>query len=125
MGAVTDYLATVAEPRRAALARVIDRAHALVPDLTEGVSYGMPALLHRGKPLLSAMAAKKHLAIYPYSGSVVSVVAADLTGYSLSSGTIRFSEDQPIPDEVLDRVILIRRANIDEVLDGPKQRPPK
>lgn len=114
MGTVTDYLATVEPPaRRAALERVVQRAHELVPDLVEATSYGMPVLLHRGKGLLSAMATVKHLALYPHSGRVVARVADDLDGFSLSTGTIRFQADQPIPDAVLDRIILARRDEID------------
>ena len=122
VGTVTDYLATVDPTRRPALERVVSRAHELVPGLTEGTAYGMPVLLHRGKPLLSAMAAKTHLAIYPYSGTVVGLVAADLDGFSLSTGTIRFQTEQPIPDAVLDRVIQLRRLHIDEALDTPRPR---
>lgn len=122
VGTVNDYLATVDDVRRPALARVIDRAHHLVPGLAEGTAYGMPVLLHRGRPLLTAIAAKRHLAIYPHSGTVVSVVAADLAGFSLSTGTIRFQVDQPVPDAVLDRVIQLRRMDIDEALDTPRPR---
>jgi uncharacterized protein YdhG (YjbR/CyaY superfamily) len=125
VGTVTDYLATIDPDRRPALARVVDRARQLVPGLEEGTAYGMPVLLHRGKPLLSAMAAKGHLAIYPYSGTVVGLVAADLDGFSLSTGTIRFQVDQPVPDAVLDRVIQLRRLHIDEALDTPRPRRPR
>ena len=114
MGTVTDYLATVQPPaRRAALERVVRRAHELVPDLVEATAYGMPVLTHRGKGLLSAMATAKHLALYPHSGSVVALVAGELSDFSLSAGTIRFDVDKPIPDAVLDRVILARRDEID------------
>lgn len=71
------------------------------------------------------MAAKGHLAIYPYSGTVVGLVAADLDGFSLSTGTIRFQVDQPVPDAVLDRVIQLRRLHIDEALDTPRPRRPR
>jgi uncharacterized protein YdhG (YjbR/CyaY superfamily) len=59
------------------------------------------------------MATAKHLALYPHSGSVVALVAGELSDFSLSAGTIRFDVDQPIPDAVLDRVILARRDEID------------
>ncbi len=122
MGTVTDYLATVDAARRPALERVVARAHTLVPGLTESMAYGMPVLVYRGKSLLSAMAAKGHLALYPHSGAVVGLVAADLPGFGLSTGTIRFQADQPIPDAVLDRVIQLRRQHIDEALDTPRPR---
>jgi uncharacterized protein YdhG (YjbR/CyaY superfamily) len=114
MGTVSDYLASLDPTPRDALDRVISRARALVPDVEEGTSYGMPTLLHRGKPLVAAMSAAKHLALYPFSAAVVAAVAPHLEGFSLSKGTIRFSVDQPLPDEVLDQVITLRRDQIDE-----------
>ncbi|EWT06543.1 hypothetical protein N864_20345 [Intrasporangium chromatireducens Q5-1] len=114
MGTVTDYLAGMDdEARRAALEHVVEVARALVPDAEEGTSYGMPALLHRGKPLVAAVATKQHLSLYPFSGAVVEAVAPDLAGFSLSRGTIRFDADRPIPDAVLRQVVELRRREID------------
>jgi uncharacterized protein YdhG (YjbR/CyaY superfamily) len=48
---------------------------------------------------------------------VVDAVAPELEGYSLSKGTIRFSPEQPLPTGVVDRVVELRRAEIDEALD--------
>ncbi|MDV3222004.1 iron chaperone [Intrasporangium sp.] len=114
MGTVTDYLAGIEEAdRRAALARVIELARGLVPDAEEGVGYGMPALRHRGKPLIAAVAAAQHLSLFPFSSAVVEAVAADLDGYSLSKGTIRFDADRPVPDEVVERIVRMRVAEIE------------
>ncbi|HQV56381.1 MAG TPA: DUF1801 domain-containing protein [Ilumatobacteraceae bacterium] len=120
MGTVSDYLATVDPPRRSALEDVIDRVRAQVvqrsaPDkLSEGTSYAMPALLYRGKPLIAVIATKRHLAIYPFSGKVVADVAHRLAGFSCSPGTIRFSETQPVPTDVIDQIVELRMREIDE-----------
>lgn len=117
MGPVTDSLTALDEPVRSCFAAIHARLHELVPtDVTEGLSYGMPAFLYRGKGILSTVQAKTHLSLFPFSGSVVGEVAADLAGFSLSKGTIRFSLEQPLPPEVIDRVIELRRAEIDAKL---------
>lgn len=113
MGELTDYLAGLDGAERAALEHVCDVARRAVPGLTEGRSYGIPALIHQRSPLVGVRAAAKHLSLFPYSSAVVSGVADDLAGFSLSKGTIRFTVDQPIPDEVLAKVIALRRAQID------------
>ncbi len=114
MGAVTDYLAGVKDDaRRAALEHVVAVARAIVPDAEEGMSYGMPALRHRGKPLIAVIAAKQHLSLFPFSSAVVTAVAPLLDGFSLSKGTIRFAPDHPVPDAVLHRVVELRRAEIE------------
>ncbi len=120
MGTVTEYLDTVDPANRGAMQRVVDRSRELLPDLEEGVSYGMPALMYRGKPLLSVMETRRHLAIYPYSGYVVSRVAERLEGFSLSTGAIRFSAAQPVPADVLDDLVRLRR---DEIERGRRRQP--
>ena len=85
----------------------------LVPEAVEGRSYAMPALLYQGKGLIATMQTAKHLAVYPFSGKVVSQVAERLAGFSLSSGAIRFSVGQPLPDDVLDDIVRLRVAEIE------------
>jgi len=113
MGTLTDYLAEVPADQRPALQRVVDVARRVVPDAEEGMSYGMPALRHRGKPLIGVVAAAKHLSLFPFSPAVVDAVAPDLEGYSLSKGTIRFSADKPVPDDVVERIVSLRLAEIE------------
>ncbi|NNC13947.1 DUF1801 domain-containing protein [Planctomonas sp. JC2975] len=113
MGDVTEYYATLPADVRELFDGMRRRALELVPDAVEGRSYGMPALLYRGKGLLSTMQAKTHLAVYPFSGTVVGQVADRLPGFSLSSGTIRFSVDHPLPAEVVDDLIELRVREID------------
>lgn len=117
MGTVTDYLGGVDEPDRATLTRVVEVARGVVPDATEGTSYGMPALLYRGKALLSAMASANHLAVYPFSPAAVTAVDARLDGYSHAKGTVRFSSDHPLPDDVVRDLVAARVAEIDAQLD--------
>ncbi len=83
-----------------------------MPEAVEGVSYGMPALKVEGKPLLGVVAAAKHLSIFPFSPAVIDAVANRLGGYSLSKGTIRFTSDHPVPDDVLEEIVRLRRAEI-------------
>jgi uncharacterized protein YdhG (YjbR/CyaY superfamily) len=100
-------LAAASDADRPALERVVDRALELVPGLTEGTSYAMPALLHRGWPLLSVMPCKNFLSLYPFSAEVVGTVASDLPGFERTKGSIHFSTAQPIPDPVLDQIIAL------------------
>ena len=112
MGTVDDSLADLPEPERLSLQRVIAVARTLVPEAEEGMSYGMPALKLDGKPLLGVVAAAKHLSVFPFSPAVIDAVADRLEGYSLSKGTIRFTTDHPLPDDVLDDIVRLRRAEI-------------
>jgi uncharacterized protein YdhG (YjbR/CyaY superfamily) len=112
MGVVDEALAALHEPDRGCLQHVVELARSLAPDATEGMSYGMPALKLDGKPLVAAVAAARHLSIFPFSSAVVDAVAGRLEGYSLSKGTIRFTADHPVPDDVLADIVRLRMAEI-------------
>ncbi|MGN8131115.1 iron chaperone [Paenarthrobacter sp. 22069] len=112
MGVVDDSLAEAGDRDRGCLQHVVELARSLAPDATEGMSYGMPALKLDGKPLLAAVPAAKHLSIFPFSSAVVEAVAGRLEGYSLSKGTIRFTVDRPVPDDVLEDIVRLRMAEI-------------
>ncbi|MGN6326956.1 iron chaperone [Pseudolysinimonas sp.] len=114
-GPLSAYLTTLEPPVRAVLGDIAERARELSPDLVEGVSYAMPALLYRGRALVAVRETAKHLALYPYSGRVVAAVAPELErlGVGFSSGAIRFSADRPLPPELVDRILLTRRDEID------------
>jgi uncharacterized protein YdhG (YjbR/CyaY superfamily) len=113
MGTIGDYLAGLQPDQRAALQHVVDIASRVVPDAEEGTSYGMAALRVDGRPLLGLTAAARHLSVFPFSPAVVAAVAPDLDGFSLSKGTIRFTVDRPLPDAVVERVVGLRRAELD------------
>ncbi|GAA5026513.1 iron chaperone [Terrabacter aeriphilus] len=112
MGTVEDYLSGLPPEQAQALRRVVELSHALAPDAEEGTSYGMPALLVGGRPLVGITAAVRHLSLFPFSSAVVAAVAPDLEGYSLSKGTIRFTVEQPLPDAVVEQVVRLRRAEL-------------
>jgi len=113
MSELSEYLESLTGARREAIAHVYERARALVPDAEDGVGYGMPALRYRGKPLLSVMSAKGHIGLYPFSPPALDTVRDELADFSTAKGTVRFADDHPLPDDVLDRLILARRDEID------------
>ena len=104
-----DYLDQVAVPeQRAALERLRQTIKKLVPEAEEVISYQLPTFRVRGKKLLALGAAAKHCALYPMSGTAVQAHSSELSGYSTSKGTIRFKPDQPLPEELVARLVRYR-----------------
>src|ERR671914_251058 len=62
---------------------------------------------------LGFRAAKKHLSVFPFSPAAVDAVKDRLEGFDLSKGTIRFTPDQPVPDDVLADLVRARKAEIE------------
>lgn len=114
MTTLSDYVAKLPPDVRGAVDRIYARARKLFPEAIDGVSYGMPALLYRGKALVSVMSARAHLGLYPFSPAALDTVRADLEGFSLSKGTIRFTVATPLPAQVVDRLIRARAREIDQ-----------
>jgi uncharacterized protein YdhG (YjbR/CyaY superfamily) len=115
MAAVDDYLDGLDEPARRAFGRVLGLALDEAPDSEQGTSYGMAALIHRGKPLLGFRAAAHHLSVFPFSPAAVDAVRDRLAGFELSRGTIRFTADVPLPDDVVRDLVRCRRGEIDGI----------
>ncbi|RLK52890.1 iron chaperone [Microbacterium telephonicum] len=113
MGTIDDYLEGLDPVDAAAIARVYDLARDVVPDATQGLGYGMPALVHRGKSLLSVMRAKKHFGVYPFSPRAIVEVAPLLEGVDHAKGTIRFTADAPLGDELVRSLVAARKAQIE------------
>lgn len=112
MSDVDDYLIDVAEPSRSTLQHIRDLVKDVVPEAEEGHSYGMPALRYKKKPLLGFIAAKNHLSVFPFSPQVIDALRDRLDGFELSKGTIRFSAEHPIPDDVLRDIVRMRVEEI-------------
>ncbi|PKQ30927.1 MAG: hypothetical protein CVT62_10675 [Actinobacteria bacterium HGW-Actinobacteria-2] len=108
-----DLIAEADAPAAAAITAVLDHARAQVPDLTEGVSYGVAALMYQGRGLIGIGPHAKGYTLFPFSGSIVAAVADQLPGYRLSKGAIGFTAAQQIPVQVVDQIVGLRRAEIE------------
>lgn len=113
MSEIDDYLATVEPAQRAALAHVRAVVARCAPDAVEGRSYGMPAFRLRDRPLIGFTASRQHLSVHPFSPAVVDAVRGELDGFDLSKGTIRFTPERPLPDDVLEELVACRRRELD------------
>jgi uncharacterized protein YdhG (YjbR/CyaY superfamily) len=109
--AIEDYLAEVDPAKRALIASYYARVAELVPEAVVGRSYAMAAYLYRGKGLVSVMATKTGLSVIPFSGAV----AQQIPGLDTSekAGSIRLTVAEPLPVEVFDEVVRLRRVEID------------
>lgn len=107
---VEEYLATLPDARRAPLEDLRRTVSAAAPTATETIAYQMPALRLDGHFLVSYAAYKGHYSLFPASQVVVDALGDELTPYLAGKGTIRFPADQPIPLEVVAKVVRVRVA---------------
>ena len=107
-----DYLDGVPAEQSAALAAIRGVIAEAVPDAEEGTSYGIPAFLYQGRPLAGFRAGRNHLSLFPFSPAAIEAVKERLEGFDVSKGTIRFSPDHPLPDDVVREVVMARLGEL-------------
>jgi uncharacterized protein YdhG (YjbR/CyaY superfamily) len=109
--AVDAYLAPLPDSDRDALERVRAVAMKLVPKATQRVSYGV-VVLARGGDLVAFGAATNHLSLYTMSPGVVEAMKDDLARFEVAGSTIQFTPDQPIPANLIQKIVRARmKAN--------------
>lgn len=110
---VDEYLAGAPEPQRSTMASLRATLRKVLPDATEGLSYGVPAFFFAGKPVAGYAYFAKHCSYFPHSGSVLSTMEADLGGYSWAKGTLRFPIGEPLPQLLVEALVAARLAELE------------
>jgi len=104
---VDDYIALYPPDIR----EVLDRIRAIIkehaPDVMESISYGMPAYKTYGKPLIYFAAQKKHIGLYA-TPSGNEAFQEDLANYKQGKGSVQFPYAQPIPYDLIGRIVAFR-----------------
>ncbi len=72
----------------------------------------MPAFRLHGRFVVSYEAFKRHYSFFPWSDSMVAELREEMEPYAVGKGTIRFSADEPIPFELVTRIVEIRNREV-------------
>ena len=105
---VDAYLAGLPEDRRAAMEGLRRTIRAAVPAATEAISYNMPAFRLDGRFFVSYEAFKRHYSLFPWTDEMVEELGDAIRPYAVGKGTLRFPADEPIPLDLVRRIIEIR-----------------
>lgn len=106
------------------LTRIRATITAAAPEAVEAISYGMPTYKFQGRNLVHFAGWKTHVGLYP-APSGIAAVADELAPYTVSKGSIRFELSEPIPYDLITRIV---EARVAEELARPKptrRKPPK
>ncbi len=95
---IDDYLKHVTPEQRTALNHIRSMVKRLVPDATEGISYGMPTMKYKGKYLIYFAAYKNHMSIHGSMKAVEDQIPAHLKS---GKGTIQFTADRLVSDSII------------------------
>ena len=106
---VEAYLAPLDPARREVVEAMRAAARAAAPEADEVIAYDMPALRLDGRFLVSYAAYRRHYSLFPWNPFVIAEVGeAALAPYMAGRGTIQFPATQPVPVDLVRRVVEAR-----------------
>jgi uncharacterized protein YdhG (YjbR/CyaY superfamily) len=105
---IDEYIAAFPEDTQALLQAVRATIHAAAPDAVERISYNMPAFAQEGN-LVYFAALKHHIGLYPTS-SGIAAFQQEISAYESSKGAVKFPKDQPMPLDLITKVVQFRVA---------------
>ena len=108
---VDAYLAPLGDRERSALAALRDVIRAVVPDARETIAYAMPTFRDAaGRMVVSYAAFRDHYSLFPLNGHTVEALGDAVRPYAAGKGTMRFGYDEPLPVDLVRRVVEMRVA---------------
>ena len=111
MNLIDDYIITFPSETQKRLAEMRAAIKETAPEATEGFSYGMPAYKLRGKVLVYFAGYKNHIGFYatPTGHEAFKV---ELSGYKQGKGSVQFPHIQPLPIDLVKRIVAFKANNI-------------
>ena len=104
---IDEYIAGFPKDVQAILEAVRREIRESAPNSEERISYGIPTFNLNGKHLVHFAAYKNHIGFYPTS-SGVTAFKQELSKLEVSKGTIRFPLDEPIPLDLVKKIVKFR-----------------
>ena len=115
---VDEYMAALPADRRAAMESIRAAIRQAAPAAIEEISYRMPAFKSHGRLLVSYDAFKGHYSIFPASGVLIKALGDDLARFVSGKATIRFPVNEPLPLDLVRRIVEIRLQELDAEARG-------
>jgi uncharacterized protein YdhG (YjbR/CyaY superfamily) len=101
---VDEYLLRIEEPKRSTLEALRRTILEIVPDAEQVISYRVPAFRLGGETVAGFDAFRDHLSYLPFSGSVLSDLADELQGYTMTKSALHFPVDRALPKTLVGRM---------------------
>jgi uncharacterized protein YdhG (YjbR/CyaY superfamily) len=95
--------------RSGVLAELRDRIHSVAPDAEETIRYDIPTFKLRGRSFIHLAAWQKHISVYPIPDGDAEF-EQQIAPYRSGKGTLKFSLGQPMPYELIERIIALLAA---------------
>jgi uncharacterized protein YdhG (YjbR/CyaY superfamily) len=106
------YLAALSDDVQGSLERVRSIIRETAPECTERVSYGIPIFRLR-KDLVGMSVHKNHCSLHSMSPPLMKAMAEELKGVRVSGATVHFTPEDPLPQELVERIVRERMKEVE------------
>ena len=106
---VDEYIAEFPPETRAVLEEIRALIRAEAPQATETISYAIPTFDLGGKHLVHFAGYERHIGFYP-GASGIAAFKDELAGYKSAKGSVQFPLGQPLPGDLIRRIVAFRVA---------------
>jgi uncharacterized protein YdhG (YjbR/CyaY superfamily) len=104
---IDDYIASFPDEVQARLQKIRQAILEMAPEAQETISYQIPAFNFMGRQLIYFAAYKNHISLYPAPRGNEAFKEA-LSIYQGGKGTVQFPHDQPLPFDLVRRIVEFR-----------------
>jgi uncharacterized protein YdhG (YjbR/CyaY superfamily) len=114
---IDEYIKSFPNDVQVILEKIRQTIRDSAPEAIETISYQMPTFKLRGKNLVHFAGYKNHVGFYPTPSGIVAF-EKELSKYRTGKGTIQFKLDQPLPFDLIRKVVV---ARVKETLTAVKK----
>jgi len=107
---VDEYISSFPADVQEQLQAVRRAMRAAAPGTEEAISYGIPTFMLDGRYLVYFAGWKRHISIYPIP-AVDAQLDREIERYKAGKGTLRFPLDEPIPYDLIGRLVAAAMRN--------------
>lgn len=109
---IEEYLAGLSDEQRAAMDEIRAAVEQAAPRATEAFSYRLPAFKSDGRMLVWYAAFSDHYSLYPATEELRRRLGDRLVAHLSGKGTLRFDAREPIPVELIRKIVEVRLSEL-------------
>lgn len=106
---IDEYIAGFPPDIQAILEQIRATIRAAAPAAEEAIAYRMPTFKQHGYLIFFA-AFKRHIGMYGNVGPAIEAFKDELSAYATPKGALKFPYDQPIPLDLIGKIVTLRVA---------------
>jgi uncharacterized protein YdhG (YjbR/CyaY superfamily) len=116
-----DYLLAQPAQFRPCLTELRNLIKSITPDAQEVFSYQVHCF-KQIYMLVGIGVTKEHCSLYTMSSKLVKQIKDELKGYKMSGMTLHFRPDEPLPVDIITRIVLLRLQENKAIAMGKKKK---